>query len=377
MDPLTFSEDVERRRRLLPMALSQSPGGTLSNAVQPGQSLPMSMRSRLGKVYQELDALESQDVDTSALQALARQQGEQGQSAMLNALAAQFAGESFQPVQAQFLKRAAAAQEPMKIGGGMLTPAGEFIKDPFASRDSRRGSLERQATTLQAMIDRQEKDARDREDRLSRDRELKDYRDRSLAIQATSVGNAGNKAPSGYQWTTAPDGSPTLTFIPGGPADPATKAAGAPTEDERKAAGWFFQADNALRNMDLIMRNSPGAANARVSERIAGFVPGVGQDLANLLRPEERQRFLQAAESMSEALLRAATGAAITKQETDQKLRELIPQIGDQAGTIDQKLASYKVYMDSLRSRAGRALPAGSGASPAAGGNNDPLGLRR
>lgn len=192
MDPLTFSEDVERRRRMLPMALAQSPGGTLSNAVQPGQSLPMSMRARLGKVYQELDAMESQDVDTSALQAFARQQGEQGQSAMLNALAAQFAGEGFQPVQAQFLKRAAAAQEPMKIGGGMLTPAGEFIKDPFASRDSRRGSLERQATTLQAMIDRQEKDERDREDRLLRDRELKDYRDRSLAIQAASAGNVND-----------------------------------------------------------------------------------------------------------------------------------------------------------------------------------------
>ena len=188
MDPLTFSEDVERRRRLLPMALAQSPGGTLSNAVQPGQSLPMSMRARLGKVYQELDAMESQDVDTSALQAFARQQGEQGQSAMLNALAAQFAGESFQPVQAQFLKRASAAQEPMKIGGGMLTPAGEFIKDPFASRDSRRGSLERQATTLQGMIDRQEKDERDRRDRLQQQDFMNQYRTDMLGVQRIAAG---------------------------------------------------------------------------------------------------------------------------------------------------------------------------------------------
>lgn len=190
MDPLTFTEDVERRKRMLPMAMSQ--GGTLSTTVQPGQALPMSMRQRLGKVYQDLDAIESQDVDTSALQAFARQQGESGQSAMLNALAAQYAGESFQPVQAQFLKRAAAAQEPMKIGGGMLTPAGEFIKDPFATRDARRTSLERQATVMQSMIDRQEKDERDRQDRLFRERELKDYRDRSLAIQAASAGNVND-----------------------------------------------------------------------------------------------------------------------------------------------------------------------------------------
>jgi hypothetical protein len=192
MDPLTFSEDVERRKRaMLPMAMSSlvSPGGTLSNSVQPGQALPMSMRQRLGKVYDELDKIEGQEVDTSALQAFARQQGQSGEQAMLNALAAQYAGESFQPVQAQFLKRAAAAQEPMKIGGGMLTPAGEFIKDPFAARDARRASLDRQATTLGAMIDRQEKDARDREDRLARERELSQYRNSMLDIQRINAGN--------------------------------------------------------------------------------------------------------------------------------------------------------------------------------------------
>lgn len=188
MNPLTFAEDVEQRKRMLPMAL-QSPGGALSTTVQPGQALPMSMRARLGKVYQDLDALESQDVDTSALQAFARQQGEQGETAMLNALAAQYAGENFQPVQAQFLKRAAAAQEPMKVGGGVLTPGGEFIKDPFASRDARRAALERQATVMQGAIDRQERDERDRQDRLARERELADYRKQSLGIQLMSAGN--------------------------------------------------------------------------------------------------------------------------------------------------------------------------------------------
>ena len=187
MDPLTFTEDVERRKRLLPMALSQ--GGTLSSTVQPGQALPMSMRQRLGKVYQDLDALEAQDVDTSALQAFARQQGEQGQAAMLNALAAQYAGENFQPVQAQFLKRAAAAQEPMKVGGGVLTPSGEFIKDPFATHDARRTSLERQATVMQGMIDRQEKAEQDRQDRLARDREMSQYRNSMLDVQRLSAGN--------------------------------------------------------------------------------------------------------------------------------------------------------------------------------------------
>lgn len=193
MDPLTFSDDVEqRKRRMLPMAMLHSPGGTLSNSVQPGQALPMSMRQRLGKVYEELDKIEGQDVDTSALQAFARQQGQQGEQAMLNALAAQYAGEGFQPVQAQFLKRAAAAAEPMKLGGGMLTSDGQYLKDPFAARDARRASLERQATTMQGAIDRQEKDARDREDRLAREREMTQYRNSMLDVQRMNAGNVND-----------------------------------------------------------------------------------------------------------------------------------------------------------------------------------------
>lgn len=162
MNDLTFAEDVqERKRRMLPMALGglQSPDGTLTNTVQPGRALPSALRARLGKVQSQLDELDSQEVDTSALQAFARQQGESGQTAMLNALAAQYAGENFQPVQAQFLKRAAAAAEPMKIGGGMMTPQGQFIKDPFAQRDQRRTALERQALGLERMAGEEERAA--------------------------------------------------------------------------------------------------------------------------------------------------------------------------------------------------------------------------
>jgi len=187
MDPmLTFAEDVqERKRRMLPMALGglQSPDGTLTNTVQPGRALPSALRTRLGKVQSQLDDLDSQEVDTSALQAFARQQGESGQTAMLNALAAQYAGEGFQPVQAQFLKRAAAAAEPMKIGGGMLTPQGQFVKDPFAQRDQRRTALERQALGLERMATEEERTAQAREDRLARDRQSDEFRRMGLDLQ--------------------------------------------------------------------------------------------------------------------------------------------------------------------------------------------------
>lgn len=192
MDPLTFAEDVEQRKRMLPMAMMglQSPAGTLTSSVQPGRALPSALRARLGKVQQQLEEVDAQEVDTSALQAFARQQGEAGSMAMLNALAAQAAGPGFEPIQAQFLKRAAAAAEPMKMGGGMLTPQGQFLKDPFAARDLRRTALERQALGLEKMVgdedarlDRAERAERDRQDRLARDAQAADFRRMGLDLQ--------------------------------------------------------------------------------------------------------------------------------------------------------------------------------------------------
>ena len=159
----------------------QSPGGVLSSSVQPGQSMLPNTRDRLSKIYGELDKLDTQDVDTSAMQAFAKQQSEAGQGAMLNALAAQFAGESFDPVQSQYLKRAASASEPIKMGGGILTPDGQFIKDPFAARDSRRTALERQAGGIEKLLSDQKTEAQRREDRLASQASLDAYRNASLA----------------------------------------------------------------------------------------------------------------------------------------------------------------------------------------------------
>lgn len=177
-------EDVPSPGLVLKKARAKaSAGGTLSNNAPTAETMLPTTRQRLGKIYGELDKLDTQDVDTSALQAFAKQQSEQGQGAMLNALAAQFAGESFDPIQAQYMKRAAAASEPMKVGGGILTPDGQFIKDPFAARDSRRTSLERQALGMEKMItDERERDLR-REERQAAQASLDAYRQASLAAR--------------------------------------------------------------------------------------------------------------------------------------------------------------------------------------------------
>lgn len=141
----------------------------------------------------------------------------------------------------------------------------------------------------------------------------------------------------------------------------------AATEDERKAAGWLSQADNAWKNMQAAMGGvdpktgefkdasvaRPGVADAIAS--IPSF--GLGEVVGNSLRSPERQKFNQAASSLSEAILRAATGAGVNKDEALQKIRELTPVFGEDPATTKQKMDSIPMYLSALKQRAGRAIP--------------------
>lgn len=162
---------------LLPQARKKvSAGNTLSNNTDAPPVLPMSMRARLGKVSQELDALDTAEPDLSDWQSYAKQRGQEGEGAMINALAAQFAGPQFEGLQAQLLRKAAAAQDPMKLGNALMTPNGQIIKDPYAARDMRRAALERQYGGLLSAIERQDKDERDRADRLQQQDFMNQFR---------------------------------------------------------------------------------------------------------------------------------------------------------------------------------------------------------
>ena len=165
-----------------------------------------------------------------------------------------------------------------------------------------------------------------------------------MAAYQRTLGNA----PAGFRFKA--DG--TLEAIPGGPK-PAGAAA---SEDERKAAAWLAQAENSYRNMASILQSDDAADDPGFIE---SYVPW--DEVANRSRSDTRQRYVQAASSLSEALLRAATGAGITRDEATQKVRELTPQRGDSNAVKQQKLAAIPVYIAALRQRAGRAAP---GAQP-------------
>jgi hypothetical protein len=174
---------------------------------------------------------------------------------------------------------------------------------------------------------------------------------------------------------------------------PKGAAAGEPkmTEDQGKATGWLVQAENAYKNM---MAAGLGADGKPTSAAYPGFndalsaIPSLGATtaIANTMRGAGRQKFMQASESLSEALLRAATGAGVNKEEAAQKVRELTPVFGEDEETTKQKFAAIPLYIQSLKVRAGPGARRAEGIQQGGGGSvsanfgsdpADPLGLRK
>lgn len=135
------------------------------------------------------------------------------------------------------------------------------------------------------------------------------------------------------------------------------------TEDQSKATGWLVQAENAWKNMQQAGTNGKDAQGNFIVKDAAkpGFndvlaaVPSFGFSggVANTLRSSDRQKFMQASSSLSESLLRAATGAGVNKDEAAQKIAELTPQIGDSNEVTQQKLNAIPLYIESLKVRSG------------------------
>jgi hypothetical protein len=138
------------------------------------------------------------------------------------------------------------------------------------------------------------------------------------------------------------------------PSKNAGTTVGSATEDERKAAGWLSQANNAYTNMLNAMYTSKGGRTGAERPNIFEAM-GAGK----VSQSAERQKFNQAAGSLSEALLRAATGAGVNESEAKQKIEELTPTLFDEKENIQQKLAAIPMYLESLQARAGRAAPPG------------------
>lgn len=167
-------------------------------------------------------------------------------------------------------------------------------------------------------------------------------------------GRPSSKAPSGYRWNAAGG----LEFIPGGPADPAMKSAGAPTEGERKSATLLARLEGSLGQMNQAIDDDAGAAKPSVLAAIAGGLPFSGETARNLVNSSERQRVEAAQLDILDAALTLGTGAAYTKEQLEGYRKSFFPQLGDSADTVADKQDRLDNVVNSARIAAGRAAPA-------------------
>ena len=140
---------------LLKKARAKSAGGTLTDRVQPGQSMlpnaraavgqPMDYRQRAADLYAQGEDMYQKYLD--------KNEGS-GEGAMLNALAAQFAGDGFAPLQAQFLKKAGSAEDTQAKKAEFLMQQAKAYETLAQSADTARERIaaQRQAQELQNQL---------------------------------------------------------------------------------------------------------------------------------------------------------------------------------------------------------------------------------
>jgi hypothetical protein len=168
------------------------------------------------------------------------------------------------------------------------------------------------------------------------------------------------KPPLGYRWKQ--DG--TLEPIPGGPKDPKTPQAKAPTEGQSNAALYASRMDES----DKIIRDLEDA----------GYKPTIGQDVVasapfgNYMIGANTQKFQQAQRDFVNAVLRRESGAVISDQEFANAKQQYFPQPGDTKEVLEQKRRNRETAKQGIKNAAGAAFKGSSAPQVAA----DPLGIR-
>lgn len=174
---------------------------------------------------------------------------------------------------------------------------------------------------------------------------------------------SAGKVPAGYRANA--DG--TMSFIPGGPADPAANGGKAPTEFQGKSAGFGARAEQADKLISgLAGKYSPAKVNAKLSAENTPLIGGIAGAAANTLLGENEQQAEQAQRDFINAILRQESGAAIGMGEFENARRQYFPQPGDKPGVLEQKAANRKLAVQGLKGSAGKAAFSAPSSAPAA-----------
>lgn len=250
---------------------------------------------------------------------------------------------------------ASSAGGPLEMDGGYMLPNGQIVENPLAASTREEKRQDRALSlSLQAA-----------QNALNR-RQSNDLRLLTLSGQQARFADSQNKPPSGYRWADPNNPDAGLQAIQGGPGDPAVKAAGNPSEDERKAAGYMNRIQLGQNTLGDITGKNPDAAKPGMIQKAASMLPVFGDDLSNIVASTDRQRVEAAQLDMLDAALTLNTGAAYTREQLKGLTKSYFPQIGDDPATVTDKTNRLNALIETARIRAGRAAPQGQVPAPQA-----------
>lgn len=159
-------------------------------------------------------------------------------------------------------------------------------------------------------------------------------------LNRANQANSQNAAPSGYM--KKPDGS--LTFIPGGPADPNTK----PLSQDQANARLFGNRMTASHNIVNELESNGKVKYNPLTIKAIISGPTVFSDVAYAQADTNTQSAAQAMRDFINAALRRESGAAISPSEYDSAMKQYFPQAGDNAKVIQQKKANRELAIQGI-----------------------------
>jgi hypothetical protein len=280
-------EEIPGEGILLKKARAKSKGGTLTDNVQPGQSVlpnaraaigqPMDYRQRAADLYAQGEDMYQKYLD--------KNEGA-GESATLNALAAQFAGEGFQPLQAQFLKKAGAAEDTQAKKAEFLLQQAKAYETLAQNAETARERIaaQREAAALQNQlklmgldIQRQGLDLRAQTAQLAR----------AQHDQAT--------------------------------ADRKDKLLGEGTANLSKRADEYVNLVSGVRELNNRLSQYVPQGKSIPGVGYGSDVGALGVDVSGLMMGEEGKANRSMVKNVANELLRAASGQAVTLNEYERQ----------------------------------------------------------
>lgn len=312
----------------------------------------------------------SQDIDPSQFIQEARRQREEGQGAMLNALAAQYAGRDFQPLQAMMLKKAMASQDPLQVGNaGYINSRGEFIKNPGYDQ-TRQAQLSQTLSQLFGQRQSEETAARyhqeDRDDKRANNNPYKMVADPVNGGFVAFNEHTGQMTPMGdLPGAPQPGGRQKNAIAPTGfeSMPPGLKIPEAAT---KTFLGASMLAEHLPKLEDLVLNQGFVPTNLdkfAAGPQLSGWQSTVQGVTPRSYANKNAQAYFNAGNKILTAILRPESGAVIGPEEWAQYGPMYLPWPGDDDAKVKEKMANLRSVMNRYAAASG---PAGRYFSPPA-----------